>query len=138
MSKQLDNKRRLFVISLITLSVFPFLFLSQKKLAKKPNNDKILAKKLTHAISSLSDTHDLGKNYLKLFPSENSIKNLIKMIGITNNNQKLNILALPTQTLKRELQKQQVSDFKHDIVVEINGWVLSRTEARLYALKTFA
>ena len=71
----------------------------------------------------------IGERYLQLFPNENKERVLIQ--GILG--QELEgVDSFPA--LKTWLDKRRSADFGRGVTVIINGWVLSRSEARLYAL----
>jgi len=74
----------------------------------------------------------VGKEYLKLYPQE-SDKNLL-VSKMTAGHSKKNKILMTRDELKRQYYDLIQDDFDQDRMVQIEGWFLSRTEARLCAL----
>lgn len=88
----------------------------------------IVANLFTHHDSAIH----LGQHYLTLFPQEANYDWLV--------NQTLphEYAHIQSQSLKQTLRMQRGKDFYEGNTVIIDGWVLSRTEARLCALLALA
>jgi hypothetical protein len=70
----------------------------------------------------------MGKQYLELYPQEQDVSLLISLINSSQYCQE--------QTLRRELQDNTRRDFEFNQTMILDGWVISRTEARQCALFT--
>jgi hypothetical protein len=70
----------------------------------------------------------MGKQYLELYPQEQDISLLISLINSSQYSQE--------QSLRRELQDNTRRDFEFNQTMILDGWVISRTEARQCALFT--
>lgn len=69
---------------------------------------------------------EVGKAYMKQFPNEKSERKLVLSLSID---------TVAEQTTSTEMLRQQIaSDFNNGNLVTIDGWILSRTEARQCAL----
>ena len=68
---------------------------------------------------------EIGKLYLKQVPNENSERNLVSLlpIGDFSDNNAVEII-----------QQQITDDYKSGATIIIDGWILSKTEARQCAL----
>lgn len=88
-----------------------------------PANSSIVSRLFTHHDSAIS----LGKHYLALFPEEANYNWLMKQTLPSSTYTDL-------QTLKQILKTQRQQDFYESNTVMLEGWILSRTEARLCAL----
>ena len=79
---------------------------------------------LSHFLDSKS-IDEIGKLYLKQVPDENSERKLISLLRNSTSSDINNI----------QIVEQQITDdFKSGETMMINGWVLSKTEARQCAL----
>ncbi len=91
-----------------------------------PDSDFILA--TPEALTSIWDTETIrgiGSQYLKQWPEENSVTFL-------KNN--LDDLALKSSDSDMAIGLTIEEDFKKGYTVNIDGWILARTEARQCAL----
>lgn len=70
----------------------------------------------------------MGKQYLELYPQEQDVSLLISLINSSQYCQE--------QTLRRQLQDNTRRDFEFNQTMILDGWVISRTEARQCALFT--
>jgi len=66
----------------------------------------------------------IGREYLKLTPEENNLDRLIELLGPARNWESLR------QTVR--------NDFRHDRLVNLQGWPISVTAARTYAVVALA
>ena len=84
-------------------------------------------------INEASTISEIGATYMKKVPTESSETDLVNRL-LTD----IDGSELPTETDSAMLQKiliQKVkADFENGETIEINGWILSRTEARQCAL----
>ena len=70
----------------------------------------------------------MGKQYLELYPQEQDVSLLISLIDCGQYSQE--------HTLRRQLQDNIRRDFEFNQTLILDGWVVSRTEARQCALFT--
>jgi len=75
----------------------------------------------------------IGKEYLKLYPQEAHPKKLFHHFKTWQQRK-----PAPAKENARFLDAQIKQDFRRENTVEVKGWVLSRTEARLCALAFFS
>jgi hypothetical protein len=77
--------------------------------------------------SDLHAPRTIGQRYLEIYPQEADKRELSNFILAMERPQDLN-------AFRRILQVRRSEDFQVENIVIIDGWILSRTEARLYAL----
>jgi hypothetical protein len=77
----------------------------------------------------------IGRAYLRTLPAaERTAGHLVRAISADNTRGP----RCPTSNLPRLINDSVRHDFAAGAVVAVDGWVLSRTEARLYALAALA
>lgn len=130
----IHTKRRQFLTAIIAAYFTPLLFAKNSSAALQVNHYAELATKITSTLETSFDTAALGRNYLLLFPEEATITKLVTLIGSQQEEELNSLLKLKSYQLYQFLQKAQIDDFNKNFTIEVNSWVLSRTEARLYAL----
>jgi hypothetical protein len=70
----------------------------------------------------------LGKIYLKKFPNERDQKLLLRLLNLKNCRQPWSVKEIAS--LSKEIQE----DAANDNFVDLDGWMISRTEARIFAV----
>jgi hypothetical protein len=102
------------------------------RFAPPPPAAERLARLLRHRESARA----VGQAYLDRVPRETSAAQLVDHLAaeLPAGNQTLREAS--DSDLRSLLAASIRSDFENDRVVDVNGWVLSPTEARLYALAT--
>lgn len=82
----------------------------------------------------------LGKAYLRVYPADMDKRRVLAEIDkvINANLATGNLEAADLQQVGAALQRAVRGEFVADTVVTVEGWVLSRTEARLYAAVAMA
>lgn len=119
-------KRRKFAIlsgvGLVAIAVPSWIYTQ-----RIPEYDPVL-KEPIHLSSFLDDQaiYLIGDRYRELFPDENGEKRLVQTLF----NQSSPATAMNIETIQRTIAK----DFQTGNTVMIDGWILSRTEARQCAL----
>jgi len=68
---------------------------------------------------------EIGEQYLKLVPNENSERKLVSLLQ-TNSSHEINTIQI--------VQQQITDDYKSGETIIIDGWILSKTEARQCAI----
>ena len=77
----------------------------------------------------------IGAEYLRQYPAEAAVNTLIELIGVVGAGQDGRFQA---SALTAMLQRRIAQDFETDTIVQVNGWILSRTESRLCAIWALA
>ncbi len=90
--------------------------------------------KIKHTLLRFGNWHPqsvrlIGERYLRISPDENEELVLIQEI-LGQELEEVDSFS----ALKAWLDERRSADFERGVTVIINGWVLSRSEARLYAL----
>jgi hypothetical protein len=114
--------RRQFSLTLVGYSLLGWSGLIQS--SSVPSATAIVTSLFTHYESAVN----LGQRYLTLFPKEANYDWLIRTTLPDEYNQH------DSQILKQTLKMQRQKDFYEGNTVMLDGWILSRTEARLCAL----
>ncbi len=117
--------RRQFTLTLAGCSILGLSGFVQSN--SVPLTSSIVASLFTHHESAIN----LGKHYLTLFPEEANYDWLMRQTIPTSTHSN-------PQTLKHALKIQRQQDFYEGNTVILEGWILSRTEARLCALLALA
>jgi hypothetical protein len=76
----------------------------------------------------------VGREYLRHVPGEADVAVLLGLIGSTWPGGGAELRDSSTEKLRDSLRQQQREDFEHGRVVNVGGWILSVTEARVCAL----
>ncbi|WP_370480029.1 hypothetical protein [Tamlana flava] len=100
----------------------------ESSIAKKLSLPLTLAK-----INDHNTIIDIGNSYLDKNPDENNQEHLIDKLLVSSNG---GLISKTTDSLTLEnlILKKIETDFKNGETIVINGWVLSKTEARQCAL----
>ena len=91
---------------------------------------------LLGVLSDPQGVGDIGRAYLNLFPSEANARQLVSLI--VERHPGAFGPAVSLEEARALLQQAVREDFHEEKTVELNGWVVSRTEARLCALACLA
>jgi hypothetical protein len=95
-----------------------------------------VGRKLTRSLVDKRSAHVIGRQYLKIHPEEASVDLLIRLL-CCDRSQSLFALANEGDRVFRKLiLAQQRDDFAKSRTVNLKGWILAKTEARLCALVT--
>jgi len=89
---------------------------------------------LQKTIPSQKSAARLGLAYLDEHPQHRHCHRLIKHIEQTLNRQDAAVSPKSDASRIAALQQLVRNEYLHDEVVSVTGWILSKTEARLYAL----
>ena len=87
-----------------------------------------LAHRLVATVSSRESAAWLGVRYLREHMNERHVELLAEALV------KHDISGMDRETLQEHLELNRRVDFAVGDIVKVNGWLLSRSEARLYAL----
>lgn len=131
---QKDMERRRFLSYLLLGGAATFLtgfdFLSQSAGESGSTRGKLIQEFLNLKTTALSRSRVLGPSYLQDHSGEADPNWLKTTIADSCHRQEM---AQDRQD-DHDVGSQIRSDFARGRTVEVNGWILSRTEARLYAL----
>jgi hypothetical protein len=87
------------------------------------------------AISAPESAARLGRSYLELHPEEGDANRLLADIeAAVAGHGRIEAGGNDADRFTASLQRVVRGEYTRDRVVEVSGWILSRTEARLYAL----
>ncbi len=119
-------KRKKFIllsglgISAIVIPTYYYKFYTSKE------NQLLTKPELLSHIWDTTTIGEIGESYRKQFSDENSEQKLAKLLS-SNTSTK--------STITSEILRQQiVDDYTQENIVMVDGWILSRTEARQCAL----
>lgn len=125
--------RRSFLFnSLGTIAAFTLTFIG----CREKVSSKTSALYLPELLSLLVDEktiREIGKAYISLAPNQTTNSYLISLLMTDSNGKKLSEKA-SASTIRSDLGKKIVADFKKGNFLFVNGWVLSETEAQQCAL----
>ena len=118
-----------------TLSIFAM----QKLRLVSFSTDELLkvAKRLTCIFANQLSARVVGKAYLDKNQEEDSLSFLISKLVLETRTVELAYLTSGPRAYQELIMRAIKRDFDTDNSVRINGWILSRTEARLCALATY-
>ena len=94
------------------------------------------AERLAGLLAHRDSARVVGTAYLDRVPSEASASRLVDRIAADLPEGRRTVRDASDDELRSLLAASVRSDFEQDRIVEVDGWVLSPTEARLYALTT--
>jgi hypothetical protein len=127
--------RRSFLSGLVYLVSFGFMQLVWT--LDKPGitrNTNAVAWKLANFFVDKKSAKIVGLEYLRSAPSEANAGLLIDLICSSDGERHAEFAQADNYMLRELLQHQLRQDFEYDRVVNVRGWLLSETEARLCAL----
>ena len=93
-----------------------------------------VAERLAGLIAHRDSARVVGRAYLDEVPAESSVSRLVDRIVADLPEGRRSLRDASDADLRQLLAASIRADFEHDRIVEVEGWVLSPTEARLYAL----
>jgi len=103
-----------------------------------PPPPRTAAERLAGLIRNPQSARPIGRAYLALAPREASSPRLAGLIVAGLGESPRAVDAAGDDELRRLVAAGMVADFAQGRTVELDGWMLSRTEARLYALVELA
>jgi len=93
-----------------------------------------LAAKLIACVEAKKSAEIVGLEYLRAFPAEGNAEQLASLIGSGLSKPSQSLARASRKEIKSLLTRQQRDDFAADRIVNVGGWGLSCSEARLYAV----
>ena len=123
-------------------SAFPGLCFGRLTFKNSINPDDIVLQRLASSLVNASFSRPvkamhLGSVYMRTFPQESNILQLLHILAETPPGLVNKAINGNLSSLRIALQQQIKDDFKLGKVVNIDGWVVAQTEARLSALTNF-
>jgi hypothetical protein len=94
------------------------------------------AMRLRALLPAPASAREIGRIYLAQYPEERGIGTLTRLILSSMSPASAEVAALDPQALPAMVTARVRADFEKGFTVEIGGWILSRTEARVSALWT--
>jgi hypothetical protein len=96
----------------------------------------LLSSKLVDLFHDKKSARVIGLEYLRIVPGESHPRQLTNLICSRWQGRYDDIAHVDTARIKELLLRQQREDFEKGRIVNVQGWILSETEARLCALAT--
>ena len=96
--------------------------------------ESALAQSLSGFFADPESARAVGREYLELSPDEADADTVLERLAGPQRREWEALAASDPDRLAQALRLQHRSDFAHERVVAIRGWILSVTEARLCAL----
>ncbi len=125
-------KRRFFILSAATVGVgLPVAYYIKEKSSDK-NSNPLFIPQLLSTFCSEHMLKNIGKNYMLQVPDENG-KTILQDLLLTDNSGK-KTKATATDEVAALMNNKMNADFTAANTLVLNGWVLSKTEARQCAL----
>lgn len=93
-----------------------------------------LASKLVGFFQDKESAGAVGREYLRIAPVEADTLELTELICAGRRERYTELSGASMGKVRRMLLHQQREDFEKGRIVNVQGWILSQTEARLYAL----
>lgn len=128
------NRRNFLALAAGILGKFSFMKGNCAQILGENYGEDPLVKLYAH---DLQAARTIGRCYLRKTQNEANADLLAEMIVKGDPTLRRRFHALSTDQLIKILRKRIGRDFESDNIVHVDGWVLSRTEARLCALCTF-
>ncbi len=100
-----------------------------------PVDRSVIAQRLARTIGDQTAAKRFGVAYLRAYPDEAGIELLVELIDDSVVGEYGQGMSLTdSQLLAEHLNKQVRDEYRRGEAIQVDGWILSRTEARLYAL----
>lgn len=93
-----------------------------------------LAEELVNFFKEKSSAKIIGQEYLRSYPRERNVTLLLQGIFSNNSGRFVDLKHNRKLKLRAYLSRQRREDFEQGRIVEVQGWILSETEARHCAL----
>jgi hypothetical protein len=107
-------------------------------LEKQASSLQVLSQRLANLVARRRSGAEVGRAYLAAggLRSESSATALADSIARDLGIRPSEFRSIPDRTLRSMLNARVRKDFEQEKVIIVSGWMLSRTEARIYALTT--
>ncbi len=93
---------------------------------------------IERSFGSTRSTRRIGEEYLRNMPAERDRARLVDLVLPSEPRHRLAFEVGDRVRRRRLIQEKIRKDFREGRIVRVRGWILSRTEARLYALLTLS
>lgn len=125
------TRRRFLVLAAFgaSLAAWPS-FLGPESLPSRRSSSR--AERLVGCLRHRDSARAVGAAYLDVTPSEAEVEPLVEAIAAGLGG--AGVLRMRTDEIRARLAGRIDRDFEEDATVCLKGWVVSRTEARLYGL----
>lgn len=139
MSHNSKLTRRKFCLDLTVTASLAFLFPWQTLLGGSYADMPMRSvDTLTGIIPNQESAAIIGREYLRIKPDEADVQKLVQLLNVRRDLTQDHQVQVDKSVLRTVLKKRQSDDFKCGRTVRIQGWVLSETECRLFALSALA
>lgn len=128
----LPARRRLLKMTSIFYATFSCRQVTALVFPKRDSVPTLLVK-LSNIYDNTTSAAMLGKAYLERYPEETNKQRLVALI-CSDPWLEIRFLSADTAGLRKLLGYHVRRDFTNGQTVKLRGWVLSRTEVRLYGL----
>ena len=130
-----QSNRRNFLSKLFITSAL-IILLPVRTLANMGSSNRLetIAEQLSNFFVHKQSAELIGREYLRLRPNESDKTLLIDLIRACELGRFSTSGRIDTKELRNFLAIKQREDFEQRRIVNIRGWILSETEARLCAL----
>ncbi len=135
MNKLRGTTRRGFLRAIILMGAFIFSPLTRA--FQRPGEAAITkqtAEKLVNSIIRRQSAKTVGLEYLRRVPEETDLRMLVDLIYPSRQDINTEIAYENKKKIRKSLLQQHNQDLEHGRTVNVQGWILSETEARLCAL----
>jgi len=103
----------------------------------KPGESRVpgpLGSKLAKFFINRESATIVGREYLRRAPREADVRLLVDLICSSEKGRRAELAKADMEKLRELLLQQQRQDFEEGRIVNVQGWILSETEARLCAV----
>lgn len=131
MFDKIKKDRRRFLTAtagVLSALMLPAIYMRRSQTTAPEN----VSEKLVRTLNDQEAAAIIGRDYLKLYPEEAKVDLLVKKILPSDLRENWRITE--TEHLSEEIDNQIKTDFDRGEVVPLEGWILARTELRLFAL----
>lgn len=94
------------------------------------------AARLATLFAHAPSTHAIGRVYLRQVPAEGDVPTLARLIAASLSTGPAALARMSDAALRHGIAQRIRQDFADGRIVDVDGWLLSVTEARLYAVTT--
>lgn len=106
---------------------------SWRRVAAKDPVEQEIARRIAGLFDHPGSAREIGKEYLRLAPSENDVAVLIRNV-IPDSGRMRSLSTAGRESLRRHIATASREDFQQGRMISVNGWMLSQTELRLCAI----
>lgn len=106
---------------------------SWSRVAVKDSIEQEIARRIAGLFAHPGSAREIGREYLRLAPSDNDIAVLVRKV-IPDTGKIKSLSTTGKESLRQYIANASREDFQQGRMVSVNGWMLSQTELRLCAI----